>query len=60
MHIYMHRITGISFDDIERQTETGSFVRQLTIDSEAGDFQITLFSEDRDTLVVTSDTRTLE
>jgi len=60
MHIYMHRITDLSVDEINRQDETGSFVRELMIRSEDGDFEITLFSDNRDSLIVSSDTRTLE
>jgi len=56
----MHRITDVSVDEISRQDETGSFVRELMIESEDGDFKITLFSDNRDNLIVSSDTRTLE
>jgi len=56
----MHRITDLSVDEINRQDETGSFVRELMIRSEDGDFEITLFSDNRDSLIVSSDTRTLE
>lgn len=60
MHFYMHRIKGVSVDVIDHQYETGSFVRKMTIESEDGDLEITLFSDNKDNLVVTSDTRTLE
>ena len=60
MHIYMHRITRVSVDEIDIQDATGAFVRDLMIESEEGDFKITLFSDNRDSLIVSSDTRTLE
>ena len=60
MHIYMHRITRVSVDEIDIQDATGTFVRDLMIESEEGDFKITLFSDNRDNLIVSSDTRTLE
>jgi len=55
----MHRITDVNVNEISR-SETGYFIRELMIESEDGDFKITLFSDNRDNLIVSSDTRTLE
>jgi len=60
MHVYMHRITSVSVDEIDHQKETGAYVRDLIIKSEDGDFTISVFSDNRDNLIVSSDTRTLE